>query len=396
MPEITITWRDPDASSPSRDVLVRLVALTDRAYEAGDVSPYLMRPGPDGTWVWRADLPSDLRTAYQICPVRDQPLRGEPIDDSRWAAVIAGGRPDPACPDRLPPGCVWGNPDAAASVLSLPDAPPQPWVLRRAAVPRGSLERLTLPGGSLVHLYAPATARIGPTPLLVLFDGHALLATDVTATLDNLVADGVIEPPIAAIVESIQGSAPRGPSRVECLTRAASLESFVLDDLLPAVAARRPIDADPSRRILVGHSLGAVAALHLATRRPDQLGGVVAGSAALWWPGGNGHLSGADVAAAYLNAPGTSRLFLDVGTEEGDLLERSRAFHAELVGAGRTVTYREFRGGHDHACWRGSLADGIVDLLATSSLDGSQPRDAGPDRRHLGHGVDEVKGVVLP
>jgi len=27
------------------------------------------------------------------------------------------------------------------------------------------------------------------------------------------------------------------------------------------------------------------------------------------------------------------------------------------------VTYREFRGGHDHACWRGGLADGAVDVL---------------------------------
>jgi enterochelin esterase-like enzyme len=369
LPEITITWRDPEAGPPSHDVLVRLVALTDIAYEAGEISPYLMRPGPGGTWVWSADLPSDLRTSYQVCPVRDKPLRGEVIDDRRWAAVIAGGRPDPACPDRLPPGCVWGNPDAAASVLSLPDAPPQPWVRRRAGVRRGSLERLALPGGSLVHLYTPATATIGPTPLLVLFDGHVLLATDVTATLDNLVGDGVIDPPTAVIVESIHGSAPRGPSRVESLTRAASLESFVLGDLLPAVEARRPIDADPARRILVGHSLGAVAALHLATRRPDQFGGVVAGSAALWWPGGNGNLSGSDVAATYLDAPRTSRLFLDVGTEEGDLLERNRAFHADLVRAGRTVTYREFRGGHDHACWRGSLADGIVDVLRESSLD---------------------------
>jgi enterochelin esterase-like enzyme len=33
------------------------------------------------------------------------------------------------------------------------------------------------------------------------------------------------------------------------------------------------------------------------------------------------------------------------------------------VRAGRDVTYREFRGGHDHACWRGSLADGIAHLL---------------------------------
>jgi enterochelin esterase family protein len=203
--------------------------------------------------------------------------------------------------------------------------------------------------------------------LLVVFDGYRLLATDITATFDNLAADGVLEPVTAVMVESIRGSAPRGPSRINSLTLGAELESFVFDDLLPAVEARYPITSDPARRVLVGHSLGAVAALHLAAQRPHVFGGVVAGSAALSWPEQSGQLSGQVVAAAYLDAAGTSRLFLDAGTEEGDLLRCNRAFHDALVRAGRAVTYREFRGGHDHACWRGSLADGIVDVLTKAS-----------------------------
>jgi enterochelin esterase-like enzyme len=117
-----------------------------------------------------------------------------------------------------------------------------------------------------------------------------------------------------------------------------------------------------------------VAALHLAAHRPDLFGGVVAGSAALWWPGGDGQLSGAGVAAAYLDPSVAGRLFLDVGTEEGDLLQSNRAFHDALLRSGRAVTYREFRGGHDHACWRGSIADGIVEVL-------TKPRDQRPARR---------------
>jgi len=124
---------------------------------------------------------------------------------------------------------------------------------------------------------------------------------------------------------------------------------------------------DPARRALVGHSLGAVAALHLATQRPDLFGSVVAGSAALWWPGENGQLCGADVAAAYRNTRRIGRLFLDVGTEEADLLTDARTFHDALVTAGHDLTYREFRGGHDHACWRGTVADGIVDVLSKAS-----------------------------
>jgi enterochelin esterase-like enzyme len=364
MSRLTITWHDPDAVRPARDVLVRLVAFTDRAYEAGDVSAYLMAEGPGRTWVWTADLPPDLRTCYQLCPVRDQPLRGQPIGQDRWAAVLAAGQPDPSCRDPLPPGCTYGNPDAPASVLSMPDALPQPWVTRRPAVPRGSLARTPLKGGSLVHVYQSPGPLDGPTPLLVIFDGQRLLATDVTATFDNLAADGVLGPVTAVVVESIRGSAPRGLSRIASLTVAAELESFIADDLLPVVETRYLVTAEPARRVVAGHSLGAVAALHLSAWRPDLFGSVVAGSAALWWPGQNGQMSGAEVATAYARGRPAGRLFLEAGTEEGDLLEDTRIFRDTLVKAGHEMTYREFRGGHDHACWRGSLADGIVDVLS--------------------------------
>lgn len=357
MTPVTITWHDPNTTDPAHDVLVRLIALTDPAHDAGDISAYLMRAGPDATWRWTADLPADLRTSYHLCPVREQPLR--------WADVIAAGVPDPSNSDSLPPGCVYGNPSAPASVLSMPEAGPQPWVTRRPTVPRGSRERTPL-GDSLVHVYRSPDATDHPTPLLVVFDAHALLATDVTATFDNLAADGVLAGLTVVLVESIHGSTPRGPSRIAGLTVADALESFVFAELLPTVEAQYEV----SDRVLVGHSLGAVAALHLASARPDLFGGVVAGSPALWWPGDDEQLRGADVAAAYA-ANGRGRLFLEAGTEEDTIRTDARAFRDTLTG--HDVSYREFRGGHDHACWRGSLADGIVDVLAKGQpTDGSQ------------------------
>lgn len=364
MSQLTISWHDPDAARPAHDVVVRLTACTDRAFEAGDITPYLMTPGSGRSWVWTAELPPDLRTSYQLCPVRDRPLRGQPVDEDRWTAVIATGLADPSCRDWLPPGCTFGNPDAPASVLSMPDALPQPWVAWRPDVPRGSLVRTPLDGGSIVHVYRSPGVPGGPMPLVVIFDGQRLLATDVTATFDNLVADGVVEPFIAVIVESIRGSAPRGPSRIASLTVAAGLESFIFGGLLPAVEAGYPVTTDPARRVLAGHSLGAVAALHLAARGPGAFGSVVAGSPALWWPGHHGQLCGAEVAAAYASSPPGGRLFLDAGTEEGGLLDDARAFRDTLVKAGHDPGYREFRGGHDHACWRGSLADGITHVLS--------------------------------
>jgi hypothetical protein len=57
-------------------------------------------------------------------------------------------------------------------------------------------------------------------PLVVIFDGQRLLATDVTATFDNLAADGTAEPLTAVIVsadDTILAGAVRGPPHAYAL-----------------------------------------------------------------------------------------------------------------------------------------------------------------------------------
>ena len=88
---VTLRWVESDPVRPAYDVVVRLVALTDAAYDAGELDRFCMERGPNGVWEWSAELPADLRTTYQLCPIRDRPLRGEKIDDERWGEVMAAG-----------------------------------------------------------------------------------------------------------------------------------------------------------------------------------------------------------------------------------------------------------------------------------------------------------------
>lgn len=361
--EVTLRWTDTDRTHPAVDVLVRLIALTDDAHEAGDLSPYLMNPGPSGSWTWASKLPADLRTSYQLCPVRDRPLRGQTPDEDRWLQILAAGVPDPTARETLPPGALWGNP-GPASILELPGALPQPWVTPRPGVPAGEVTRVEL-GDSVIHVWTPATDQsLEQLPVVISFDGGSWVRMGVTATFANLVADRVVPPFVAVLIGSINGSVERGPARIRSLTHPDQFAEFVLAELLPYLRANHRVTDDPSRTVLAGQSLGGLAAAHVAAIAPDQVGWVIGQSAALWWPGDeSGGLAGAAVIAAYEKAGPQLRFFLEVGSQEGDLLAANHRFRDVLQGSGHAVVFREYRGGHDQACWRGGLADGIVAAL---------------------------------
>lgn len=357
MSHFTFTWTESDPTRPAQDVFVRLVAYAESSYEAGDLTPFLLDRQADGRWERTFDLPGDLRTSYQLCPARDFRLGDSPLTYDQWLALLAAGEPDPGAESTLPPGNTWGNP-GPASILSLPDALPQSWTDRRSAVPSGLLERVNL-ADSVVTSWVPdghrATDRL---PVVISFDGTSLVRLGIETTFANLVADKAVPPFRAILVESIHGSAERGPTRIRSLTSPAEFATFVLSELSPLLG-------EPSTIVLAGQSLGGLAAAHLAQIAPDRISAVIAQSAALWWPGDDaGGLAGEAVIAAFEGQEASGvRFFLEAGSEEGELLESNVRFHQVLENGGNDVAFRVYRGGHDYACWRGGLADGIVAVL---------------------------------
>ncbi|HZX04739.1 alpha/beta hydrolase [Kribbella sp.] len=205
-----------------------------------------------------------------------------------------------------------------------------------------------------------------PLPFLVLFDGDTVLGPMPMPTiLDNLIEAGRIPPMIAVLVDSLTQEV-----RNRELPCGAPFLEYLTDELLPWVRERYRITGDPARTIVAGQSHGGQAAAFAALRRPDVFGNVISQSGSFWWrpDGEDEHEWLTRQYAAAERRP--VRFWLEAGLQERgqtpgrgpSILVANRHLRTILRSKGYDVQYSEFNGGHDRACWRGSIADALIAL----------------------------------
>lgn len=361
---VTFTWTDPDPATPARDVLVRLITLADRARADDDLTPYLLRPDGTGQWRTTLRLRSDFRSAYQFCVSRDRPLGRRPFpDEEEWLELLATGVADPANPHTF--GAVYGNP-GPSSVLELPAAPPQPWVRPRPQSPAGAVAEHSFTSAILgntrrVWLYTPPGHREpGDLPVAVLLDGDDWAAMGAEHTFDNLIADQAI-PPTAAVLVDAGDTATRNAD----LTSHDRFLRFLTEELMPWAHTRLPVTTDPARTLIAGQSYGGLMAAYAGLHAPDRFGLILTQSGSFWWPRGSEFdIDAGGIIREYAAAPrSAARFYQEAGLIEWLLRDQNRHLRDVLRAKGYDVTYREYHGGHDYACWRGGMADGLRSLL---------------------------------
>ncbi|HZM83483.1 MAG TPA: alpha/beta hydrolase-fold protein [Candidatus Limnocylindrales bacterium] len=344
---VSFSWNETDPTHPALYVGVRLIG-----YDTAE-NPLPLKDQGDGRWSGEFDLPDDLRTSYQLCPVRD-------TASPDWDTAMAAGEPDPSPRvERLVVGA-YGN-KQQSSILEMPGAPPQPWHQRRDDVPTGSLHHVDTgrEWPEALDIYTPRAGGQDLTTLLLL-DGQAWMKLDVAATFDNLIAEGIVPPLVAAII-----SYPFGPIRVRALTDPEFHLPYLLDELHPWLAKEFGASTDAADTILSGQSLGGLAAINAGLRAPERIGMVLAQSSSLWWT--EGALTGeAVIATAAENPASATRFWFEAGVlENEDLVAGNRRIFEVMKAQGYQGKYREYQGGHDFACWRGGLADGLISLLTS-------------------------------
>lgn len=324
-------------------------------------------------WYLTLNLPSGSRFAYWLSPndplTTDGPrarqraasLQGDPLNANRWQCAPEASRYE------------------CQSMVELPGAPPQPWIVRNSANPAGTVDKHRIKSALLknernLSVYTPPGYRAGgaPSALLVVFDEGAYLnAVPTPVILDNLIAAGKIPPTIAVLIAN-----PSQATRNSELPPNPAFADFLARELVPWVRARYTVTTDPQQTVVGGSSYGGIAATYAGLRYPDIFGNVLCQSGSFWWspdhtPAGDATKETGWLAKEYIKSPKLPlRFWMDAGVFEvdtggtgGAILEPSRHMRDVLLAKGYEVHYRQFASGHDYLNWRGTLADGLLALI---------------------------------
>ena len=307
------------------------------------------RGRPPAGWQFRFDRPDADRFEYLLELTRRDGKRD----------VV----PDPGNPLRAP------GPFGEKSVVEFPGYEAPGWVADADAAPR-DLRVLPLESGRLrttlrALLWSAAdTDPARPLPLLIVHDGPEYAEyTRLVRLLDHLVDFGEVPEFRTALL-------PPPGDRNESYSASARYADAFAAELLPLLRERAPFDRPP---IVLGASLGALAALHAHVRNPGLIGALFLQSGSFFRPRLDSHEEG--------RFPRFGRIVRFVGQVHGrtglappvpatitcGTAEENLGNNVELVGAlerrrwhVRTAWSRD---AHNWISWRDSLHPHLARLM---------------------------------
>ncbi len=270
--------------------------------------------------------------------------------------------PDPTNPLRAP------GPFGEKSVLEFPGYEPPGWIEDDDAPP-GDLRELPLESRRLRttvggFLWSAAdTDPAEPLPLLVVHDGPEYARfSSLLRLLDHLVSFGEVPTLRAALL-------PPPPHRNEAYSAAARYANAFAAELVPLVLREAPSDRAP---VLMGASLGALAALHAHWLNPGLAAGLFLQSGSFFRQRYDRQESGFErfgrisrfVGRVHRGAPFPIPVptTITCGTGEENLAN-NRAVAAALAGQGWRPMLVEHRDAHNWISWRDVLHPHLAELL---------------------------------
>ena len=312
-----------------------------------DRTPFVRVPETD-LWLLTLGVEDGGRFEYKLGIRRD--------DGEHWIL-------DPLNPARA------GDPFGENSVCRTWSYEPPAWSVPQGA-PAGQVETLAVDSATFgetrqERVYLPAGHDAdAPYRLIVIHDGDDFdTYASLKVSLDNLIDAGDIPPVIAVLTQT--------KDRMGEYARARDHARYVVNELLPVVADRFRISDEPSDRVLLGASLGAVASLATAFRYPGVFGGLVLNSGSFILDDRKLKQRHhpvfhqiARLVKALRRAPPmpATRAFVSTGELEG-LADENRALAEFLRTHGVDVLFKSAWDGHHWHNWRDQLRDGLMWVL---------------------------------
>jgi enterochelin esterase-like enzyme len=288
-------------------------------------------------------------------------LRDLPVDRLEYLLDVDGElRPDPSNP-RLTPG-----PFGDHSWIALPAYREPAWLGAEPCASERATVTLSRTGAGRIdtEVWSPLDVAVrDPLPLLISHDGPEMDAYGgLTAYVGAMIAAGTLPPMRVALVSP----GPRNKRYAANAAYSRALTNRLVPALTEAVATT-------GRPVLMGASLGAVAALHAAWTSPTTFGGLFLQSGSFFTPRLDPQESGfeywrevtgfvASVLAATQAAPGAPPVTLTCGTAEENYAN-NLAMRDHLRAVGIETEWGEARDGHMWTCWRDMLDPYLTDLL---------------------------------
>ncbi len=330
--------------------------MTDGTFRTtvdGDVV-VVRTPDPGGT-ATKVRLWSDLElgdtTFTQVEGGWELQLSDLPVDRLEYLVDVDGDlAPDPTNPQRV------DGAFGAHSWVALDGYRPPAWL--DAPTVSGESHELQVGDVDLV-LWEPP----GADHLLLAHDGPEMAAYG--GLLDfvaSAIAAGTIPPTRVALLDP----GPRNQRYAADPGYAAALS----EEIVPALIAAAPTTAPP---VLLGQSLGGVAALHAAWTTPSVYAGLLIQSGSFFTPDLDAQekdfeswdeVTGfvASLLAATQAAPDAPAIAMTCGSAEENLAN-NRLMFDHLRSTGIDVTWGETRQAHTWTCWRDLLDPHLTDLL---------------------------------
>jgi len=298
----TAAWERPDQFGR---VLSHIGSFTN--IRGGWAYPGLVRATKESRKpirVWMQDGRDDLDNLHGSWPLGNEDLAAAlRFAGYRHRFVMTDGGHNGAAGGAILPDALrwlWSDEPGDEATAAAPAAPRATWqppadAIERDDVPHGRVEAMpplestVFPGTTRAwSIYVPAQCRPDePAAVMIFQDGHTYRDPKgrwrVPVVFDNLIARGDMPPTVAVFLDPGHDTTkPAAETPWKSSNRSLEYDSlgdryarFLVEEVLPAVAAKQPIAGDPSRRAVCGMSSGGICGFTAAWERPDQFGKVL-------------------------------------------------------------------------------------------------------------------------